>query len=254
MVLVTWNINGLRSFQKEYDLNGFLRHYHIDILNLQETKLIDGWDIKKELQLEDSWNIYQNIASSRKGYAGVTTISKVEMTQLPIDMPNKRFQTEGRMLLLQYQDIRIINIYFPQGDRTKKDVPYKLEVCDYITELIHSKPGKWLVSGDFNMAQQELDLARPKQNYNNNMFTAEERGRMKRLAETGLIDVFRAAYPNEQKFTWWPYAYHARERNVGWRIDYIFVSECLKDRIKKVEILKDVSGSDHCPVLVEAEL
>lgn len=254
MILVTWNINGLRSFQKDYDLKEFLEHYNIDILNLQETKLVDGWDIKKKLQLEDNWHIYQNIASSRKGYAGVVSISKVNLTQLKIDMPNKRFQEEGRILLLQYQDINIINIYFPQGDRTKKDIPYKLEVCDYITEMIQSKPGKWLISGDFNMAQRELDLARPKQNLNNNMFTKEERERMARLTQIGLVDVFRTTYPKEQKFTWWPYAYNARERNVGWRLDYIFASECLKDRIKRVEILKEVLGSDHCPVLMEVEM
>ena len=252
--LVTWNINGLRSFQKDYDLKEFLEHYNIDILNLQETKLVDGWDIKKKLQLEDNWHIYQNTASSRKGYAGVASISKLNLTQLKIDMPNKRFQEEGRMLLFQYQDASIINVYFPQGDRTKKDVPYKLEVCDYITEMIQSKQGKWLISGDFNMARQELDLARPKQNLSNNMFTKEERERMARLTQIGLLDVFRTAYPKEQKFTWWPYAYNARERNVGWRLDYIFVSECLKDRIKRVEILKEVLGSDHCPVLMEVEM
>lgn len=254
MILATWNINGLRSFQKKYDLKEFLEKYNIDILNLQETKLVEGWNIQKELHLTADWHIYQNIASSRKGYAGVASISKIHMTQLPIDMPNKRFQEEGRMLLLQFQDYRVINIYFPQGDRTKKDVPYKLEVCDYITEMLRSMPGQWIVSGDFNMAQQELDLARPKQNRNNNMFTMEERERMARLSQIGMIDVFREMYPSGQKFTWWPYAYNARERNVGWRLDYIFVSESLKSRVKRIEILEDVSGSDHCPVLMEVEM
>ncbi len=254
MILVTWNINGLRSFQRNYSLKEFLNHHSIDILNLQETKLADGWDIKKKLLLDDMWHIYQNIASSRKGYAGVATISKINLAQLPIDIPNQRFREEGRILLFQYQDCHIINIYFPQGDRTKKDVPYKLEVCDYITEMVQTKPGKWLIFGDFNMAHQELDLARPKQNLGNNMFTAEERKRMAHLPQIGLIDVFRAAYPNDQKFTWWPYAYNARERNIGWRLDYIFVSECLKDKVKRVEILKDIPGSDHCPVLLEIEM
>lgn len=254
MILATWNINGLRSFQKKYDLKEFLEKYNIDILNLQETKLVEGWNIQKELQLTADWHIYQNIASSRKGYAGVASISKIHMAQLPIDMPNKRFQEEGRMLLLQFQDYRVINIYFPQGDRTKKDVPYKLEVCDYITEMLRSMPGQWIVSGDFNMAQQELDLARPKQNRNNNMFTMEERERMARLSQIGMIDVFREMNPSGQKFTWWPYAYNARERNVGWRLDYIFVSESLKSRVKRIEILKDVPGSDHCPVLMEVEM
>lgn len=243
-----------KKLSKKYDLKDFLEKYHIDILNLQETKLVDNWNIQEEIQLTDSWHIYQNIALCRKGYAGVASISKVKMIQLPIDMPNKRFQDEGRMLLLQYQDYHLINIYFPQGDRTKKDVPYKLEVCDYITEMIQSKPGNWIVLGDFNMAQQEKDLARPKQNCNNNMFTPEERERMTRLTQTGLIDVFRDTYPNEQKYTWWPYAYNARERDVGWRLDYIFVSANLKDKIKRIEILKDVLGSDHCPVLMEIEV
>lgn len=254
MILVTWNINGLRGFQKKYDLLEFLTKYNIDILNLQETKLVDDWNVHNELNLTDDWYIYQNIASSRKGYAGVASISNVSMTQMSIDMQNKRFQEEGRMLLLQYRDCHIINIYFPQGDRTKKDVPYKLEVCDYITEKIQSHPGKWIVLGDFNMAHQELDLARPKQNRNNNMFTIDERERMTRLTNVGMIDVFRDSYPNEQKFTWWPYAYDARARNVGWRLDYIFVSEQLKSSIKRIEILNDVLGSDHCPVLIEIDV
>lgn len=251
MIIVTWNINGLRSFQKTYDLKKFIEDYNIDILNLQETKLVDGWNIRKELQLTDDWYIYQNIASSRKGYAGVATISKVKMSQLCIDMPNKRFREDGRMLLFEYEDYHFINIYFPQGDRTKKDVPYKLEVCDYIIDMIRTKPGKWIVLGDFNMAHQDLDLARPKQNRNNNMFTVEERERMARMTQIGLIDAYRDTYPCEQRFTWWPYAYNARERNVGWRLDYIFVSKHLKGGIKRIELLKNVLGSDHCPVLME---
>ncbi len=254
MILVTWNINGIRSFQKKYDLKEFLGNYNIDIMNLQETKLVEGWNIKKELQLSEDWYIYENTASSRKGYAGVASISKVNMTQMKIDFPNERFQMDGRMLLFQYQNYYIINIYFPQGGRTKKDIPYKLEVCDYITEMIQSKPGKWVVLGDFNMVKQELDLARPKQNRNNNMFTIEERERMAHLTQIGLIDVFRNTYPNKQKFTWWSYAYNARERNVGWRLDHIFISECLRNRIKRIEILEDVLGSDHCPVLIEMEM
>lgn len=254
MILVSWNINGLRSYQKKYELRDFLEKYQIDILNLQETKLVEGWDMKKELELSEEWNVYENIATSRKGYASVASISNIPLKRLPIDMPNERFQTEGRMLLLQYQDYNIINIYFPQGDRTKKDVPYKLEVCDYVAEMVKARPGKWIVLGDFNMAHQDIDLARPKQNRNNNMFTEEERERMGHFSDIGMVDVFRDTYPEEQKFTWWPYAYNARERNVGWRLDYIFVSENLKNKIKRVEILKEVIGSDHCPVLLELDL
>ena len=254
MILVSWNINGLRSYEKKYELKEFLDKYQIDILNLQETKLVEGWDMKKELQLSEEWNIYENIATSRKGYASVASISNIPLKQLPIDMPNERFQTEGRMLLLQYQDYNIINIYFPQGDRTKKDVPYKLEVCDYVAEMVKSRPGKWIVLGDFNMAHQDIDLARPKQNRNNNMFTEEERERMGYFSDIGMVDVFRDTYPEEQKFTWWPYAYNARERNVGWRLDYIFVSENIKNQIKRVEILNEVQGSDHCPVLLELDI
>lgn len=254
MILVSWNINGLRSYQKKYDLKEFLAQYSIDILNLQETKLVEGWDMKKELHLSEEWNTYENIATSRKGYASVASISNIPLKQLSVDMPNERFQSEGRMLHLQYQDYNIINIYFPQGDRTKKDVPYKLEVCEYITEMVRSKPGKWIILGDFNMAHQDIDLARPKQNRNNNMFTEEEREHMGSFSQIGMIDVFRDAYADEQKFTWWPYAYNARERNVGWRLGYIFVSENIKDKIKRVEILNEVLGSDHCPVLLELDI
>ena len=254
MRIMTWNINGLRSFQKNYDLKMLLDKQNIDILHLQETKLVEGWNIREELKLTDEWYIYQNIASSRKGYSGVASIARLEMQQLSIDMPNLRFQSEGRMLLLQYKDYKFINIYFPQGDRTKKDIPYKLEVGEYIRNLIGANHEQWIIAGDFNMAAQEIDLARPNQNRNNNMFTVEERAYMSKLKETGLQDVFRSTYPNSQEFTWWPYAYNARERNIGWRLDYIFISENLNSNLKCVEILKDELGSDHCPVLMEIDL
>ena len=254
MILVSWNINGLRSYQKKYDLKEFLKRYQIDVLNLQETKLVEGWDIKEEFELSEQWKIYEKVATSRKGYAGVASLSKVELNQVPVGMQNQRFQEEGRMLHLQYQDYNIINIYFPQGDRTKKDVPYKLDVCKYVTEMIRSKPGKWIVLGDFNMAHQDIDLARPKQNRNNNMFTEEEREHMGSFSRIGMVDEFRNTYPEEQMFTWWPYAYNARERNVGWRLDYIFISANLTEKVKRVEILKEEFGSDHCPVLLELDI
>lgn len=253
MILATWNINGLRGFQKKYDLKEFLDKYHIDILNLQETKLPVGWDISKELGLSEEWYVYQNAASCRKGYAGVATISRLPLTQLPVDLSNERFQTEGRMLLFEYDGLHIINIYFPQGDRTKKDVPYKLEVCDYIMDKIQKQLGDWLLLGDFNMAHRKIDLARPKQNKNNNMFTAEEREHMDSWKDVGMVDAFRQLHPDEQRFTWWPYAFDARERDLGWRLDYIFVSDGLQGRVRRVEILKEVLGSDHCPVLMEVK-
>ena len=110
-----------------------------------------------------------------------------------------------------------------------------------------------MVLGDFNMAHREIDLARPKQNRNNNMFTSEEREHMDSWSNIGMIDVFREMYPNEQRFTWWPYAFNARERDIGWRLDYIWTSDVLKEKIRRVEILKEVMGSDHCPVLVEID-
>ena len=220
---------------------------------MQETKLIDGWDAHQELELKNNWYIDQNIASIRKGYSGVATISKGKVKQLPILFENRRFQEEGRILMFKYHEYYMINIYFPQGDRSKKDIPYKLEVLEYIIKWVQSIHGKWIICGDFNMATEEIDLARPKYNKNNNMFTFEEREKMHQLKAVGAIDVYRYMYPEEQKFTWWPYAYNARERDVGWRIDYIFVSENFKAKIKRVEILKEVLGSDHCPILVEIE-
>lgn len=255
MVVATWNINGLRSYQKEFDLKEFLEEQKVDILNLQETKLVDGWDIQKKFQLTDEWRVLQNIATSRKGYSGVATIARADIVQNELDIPNERFQKEGRALFYTYQDCKFANIYFPQGDRTKKDVPYKLEICDYVQNLVAACPGNWIVLGDFNMARQEVDLARPKQNMKNNMFTSEERDKMAQFMKVGLVDAFRERHPNDEgQYTWWPYAYNARERNVGWRLDYIFVSESLVSRLKRIEILPKVLGSDHCPVLMDIEL
>lgn len=129
-----------------------------------------------------------------------------------------------------------------------------IKVCDFITGMIKENPGNWMVCGDFNMVQTEMDLARPKQNYNNNMFTLDERERMAGIAKAGMVDVFRYMYPERSQYTWWSYSYNARERNVGWRLDYIFLSEALKGNIKRIDILKDELGSDHCPVLVEMEM
>lgn len=253
MRIISWNINGLRSYQKKYDLKSFLSQYDVDLLNLQETKLVEEWSIEKNAQLGDEWKVYQSLASCRKGYSGVATISRKDLTKLELDVPNDRFKNEGRLLGFRYKDMYFINVYMPQGDRTKKDVPYKLEICKYLQDMIHDHFPKCILAGDFNMACCELDLERPKQNINNNMFTQDERQMMRRFEEKGLIDMFRYMYPDQKKYTWWPYAYNARERDLGWRLDYIYASEILVPNIKKVEILTNEGGSDHCPVMIEIE-
>ena len=253
MIIISWNINGLRSYQKKADLQSFLTEHNADILNLQETKLVQDWSIEKNTQLNNEWKVYQNLASCRKGYSGVATISRKDLTQIEMEVPNNRFITEGRLLGFQYKDLHLINVYMPQGGRTKEDVPYKLEICKYLQDMIRKNFKKCVLAGDFNMACCELDLARPKQNTNNNMFTIEERSMMQRFEETGLIDLFRYMYPEQKKYTWWPYAYNARERDIGWRLDYIYTSRIIVPFIKRVEILSRAGGSDHCPVLIEIE-
>mgnify|MGYP001607038912 CR=1 FL=1 len=189
----------------------------------------------------------------------------------------RRFDIEGRLLRLDYLNFILINLYLPHGGRDKANLKYKLEVYEYLFKYLKKlnspHPVKWrgphgalrpnpplrkgrrgkpvILIGDFNIAHEEIDLARPKQNTKNIMFTPEERAQLDRLVKMGFMDTFRWLHPNEQKFTWWPYFANARQRNLGWRIDYAFVSKKFVPKLKRAEILTDVFGSDHCPIRVE---
>ncbi len=249
MKIISWNVNGLRSVHRKGFLEWFKKE-NADIVCLQEIKIQED-QIPEELASIKGYELYCN-TGARKGYAGVAVYAKVKPRKVSTTLGMERFDREGRFLRLDYDDFILIALYMPQGARDKRDMAYKLEVYDLLLKyLSRMRNKKVIVIGDLNIAHTELDLARPKQNVKNTMFTPEERERIDKLVKLEFADTFRLFTKENGNYSWWPYFANARERNLGWRIDYVFVSKSLKEGIKKAFILPTVKGSDHCPVGVE---
>jgi exodeoxyribonuclease-3 len=249
MKIVSWNVNGLRSIYKK----GFLKWFNkikADIVCLQETRVF-----QKELPLDllriKNYHLYFNEAE-KKGYAGVAVYTKEKPLKIESKLGLERFDQEGRILKLEYSDFILINLYLPHGGRSKENLDYKLEVYKHLLKYFQKiKDKNVILAGDFNIAHQEIDLARPEENKNNIMFTQEERDQIEKIIKLGFKDSFRMFNKEGGNYTWWPYFVNARERNLGWRIDYIFVSKSLSQNVKNASILKEIMGSDHCPIEIE---
>lgn len=188
----------------------------------------------------------------RPGYSGVGVYAKKKPEKIGTKLGHARFDDEGRMVRLDYPDITFIGLYLPNGSRDKRDMGYKLELYGQLFEYLKKIKGKNIVlAGDFNVAHEEIDLARPKENKNNTMFTPEERKQIDILESLGFVDSFRKLHGEGGNYSWWPYFANARERNLGWRIDYVFISKNIAPRLENAFILPSVMGSDHCPVGIE---
>ncbi len=249
MKIVSWNVNGIRAVYKK-DFLKWLRATNADIVCLQEIKA-QKEQIPTDLLKQKDYYFYFNQAV-KKGYAGVAVYTKQKPLKVECKLGLKRFDQEGRILKLEYSDFTLINLYFPHGGRQKENLNYKLEVYKYfLNYLKRIKDKNIILIGDFNIAHQEIDLSRPKQNQNNIMFTSEERKQIDKIINSGFIDGFRKFNKEGKNYTWWPYFVNARERNLGWRIDYIFVSKKLVPKLKNAFILNKVMGSDHCPIGIE---
>lgn len=251
MRVISWNVNGLRSVYRS-DFVKWAEGSGADIICLQEVKAHEA-DVAN-LPIPTGYTLYFNCAE-RKGYSGVACYVKKEPEWVGNKIGHERFDSEGRMLELVYHDFTLVNFYIPNGARDKRDVPYKLEVYEKLTErfekLLKDRTPLVLV-GDFNVARQDIDLARPKENKNSTMFSPEERAALERLLSLGFTDTFRALHPDEPgRYTWWPYFANARPRNIGWRIDYGLVSPELAPKVKNAVIWDQVPGSDHCPIEVD---
>jgi len=245
MKIVSWNVNGLRAVYRKNFLN-FVREENPDILCLQEIKANES-QIPKEAKPE-GYSLYLNPAE-KKGYSGVAVYTKEKPLKIELKTGFERFDGEGRLLLLDFGKFTLANLYFPHGGRKKENLGYKLEVYEYFLDYAKRfSDKKAILIGDFNIAREEIDLARPKQNKNNIMFTLEERQRLEKLISLGFIDTFRKLNPEKVQYTWWPYFANARERNLGWRIDYAFASGKIFPYVKESFILDKVPGSDHCPI------
>lgn len=249
MKILSWNVNGLRAVYKRGFLD-WLQASRADIVCLQEIKAQKEQLSSNLLKPKGYWAFFN--CACKKGYSGVSVYSKKKPLTVKKKLDLKRFDQEGRMLELQYPGFTLINFYLPHGGHQKENLAYKLAVYERLFAYlgrVHRK--RVVLIGDLNVAHQEIDLARPKQNRNNIMFTLEERRQIDRLVKLGFIDSFRRFHPEGGHYSWWPYGYKARERNLGWRIDYAFVSRPLVTKLKKTFILLKVKGSDHCPIGLE---
>jgi exodeoxyribonuclease-3 len=244
--IISWNVNGFRSVYKKGFLE-WLTESNADIVCLQEIKAHEE-QLPFDLTKLTNYYSYFNPAK-KKGYSGVVVFSKSEPRGVKREIGTKRFDSEGRFLQLEYKDFILLNLYLPHGGRKKDNLNYKLHTYDFLLDYLDDiKERKIILAGDFNVAHQEIDLARPQQNKDNVMFTAEERQKIDSLTELGFSDSFRKFNQKGGNYSWWPYGNHARERNIGWRIDYIFTSESLTSRLTGAAISPEVTGSDHCPI------
>ncbi len=249
MRILSWNVNGIRAGIRK----GFIDWFNADspdILCIQETKAHPE-QLKSDILNPEGYTTYWN-NPERKGYAGVAILSKKEPINVIKDFGPKKFDTEGRMLAFDYGDFILINVYFPNGGMGEERLAYKLDFYEKFLKFIDKLENRnILVCGDVNTAHKEIDLARPKQNENNTGFLPEERAWLDKLVSHDYIDTFRMFNTEGENYTWWDYKTSARERNVGWRIDYFFASKEFKNKINNAFILTDVQGSDHCPLGVE---
>ncbi len=251
MKLISFNVNGIRAIEKKGFFDWVAKESP-DVLALQETKahpqqLTDT--ILKPKGYKSFWS-----SAEKKGYSGVAIYTKKEPKSVVEGLGIKEFDSEGRTLIAEYDDFIFFNIYYPNGGAGNKRVPFKMRFYDAFLEKADSlrKKGKSLViCGDVNTAHTEIDLARPKENAKNTGFLPEERAWVTKFIEHGYVDTFRHFTKEGGHYSWWDYYTGARARDVGWRIDYFFVSQDLLPRLKKAFILKDVMGSDHCPVGIE---
>jgi exodeoxyribonuclease III len=261
MRIISWNVNGIRAVHKKGLLVPFIKEYQPDILCLQETKAQQHQSEVDLPQYEEYWN-----SAIRKGYSGTAIFTKQKPIAVVNDLPAKIVQkyhledaygdpnTEGRVIAAEYDTFYVVTVYTPNAKDDLSRIPLRHKHWDpafleYAQSLEKKKPV--IFCGDLNVAHTPDDLARPKENVGNKGFTDEEREGIQKMVDKGFIDTFRMFIKGNGHYTWWSHFAGARIRNIGWRIDYIFVSDKLKGRVQKAEILPQVLGSDHCPVLLD---
>ncbi|MFH0852343.1 MAG: exodeoxyribonuclease III [bacterium] len=249
MKIISRNVNGLRAVCRK-DFLGWFKNTSPDILCLQELKL-QKEQLPSQLLKPNGYQAFFSFAA-KKGYSGVAVFSKKKSVRYEQKLGLTRFDGEGRILRLDFPGFSLVNLYIPHGGRQKENLKYKLQAYRVLINYLNKLKNKNIILiGDFNIAHTELDLARPKQNRNNIMFTPEERGQLDKIVELGFMDTFRMFHKEGGHYTWWPYFANARARNLGWRIDYCFTSKSLAQKVKETLIMPEVLGSDHCPVGIE---
>jgi exodeoxyribonuclease-3 len=265
MILISWNINGIRAVHKKGLFVPFIKKYKPDILCLQETKAEQHQSEVDLPDYEEYWN-----SAEKKGYSGTAIFTHKSLAK-PISVTNgfpetisKKFglesdeygdpRTEGRVITAEFKDFYVVTVYTLNAKDDLSRIPLRHKQWDpaflaYVKDLEQKKPV--IFCGDLNVAHMPEDLARPKENDGKKGFTKEEREGIQKIIDAGFVDTFRIFTKDGGHYTWWSHFANARTRNVGWRIDYFFVSQKLAKRIKGAKILPEVLGSDHCPVLIE---
>ena len=254
MHLVNWNVNGIRSIIKK-DFLKDIAEMNPDILCFQETKA-GVEDARAALEQLPGYHAYINSSKARKGYSGTAILSRIEPMSVTYDMGMEEHDQEGRVITAEYPTFFVVTVYTPNAGEGLARLDYRerwdREFMEYLQWLSRRKPV--IACGDFNVAHQPIDIARPKENYNKSAgYTQREIDGFTRLLETGFVDTFRRFYPEEVKYTYWNFVTNARAKNAGWRIDYFLVSESLIGNVKDALIYNQYLGSDHCPVALKIE-
>lgn len=253
--LISWNVNGIRASIKKGFENSF-KEFNADILCIQETKAQDD-QVAEALQNISDYYLFSNSAV-KKGYSGTAILSKKEPINVINDIGIEEHDQEGRVIAAEYDNFYVVTVYVPNSSRDLKRLGYRqtwdAAFLNYLKELEKKKPV--IVCGDFNVAHQPIDLARPKPNYNKTAgYMQEEIDGMNNYVNSGLVDSFRHLYPDvTERYSWWSYMGQARANNVGWRIDYFLVSSAIKNSIKEATIHPTYMESDHCPVGLHVDI
>ena len=254
MKLVSWNVNGIRAAVKK-DFIASVQRLDADILCLQETKAQDD-QVSEALAELSGFNIYSNSAI-KKGYSGTALLTREKPLRVRNNMDAPEHDQEGRIITAEYETFILVTVYTPNSGSELKRLDYRQQwdaaFLDYLKTLESRKP--LIICGDLNVAHTDIDLARPKQNYNKTAgYMQQEIDGINNLLNNGFTDTFRLLQPEKIKYSWWSYRAGARQKNIGWRIDYFLTSDILANRVASTDILNEVMGSDHCPVQLEMTL
>ncbi|MCB2294146.1 exodeoxyribonuclease III [Clostridium algoriphilum] len=250
MKIYSWNVNGIRAIKNK----GFIEWITVEqpeVLCIQETKIQEN-QISEELKNIEGYYSYFSCAQ-KKGYSGVATYTKQKPISVTYGIGIEKFDNEGRILITEFENCTVFNIYFPNGQKDEDRLNYKMEFYDTLLtycEILRKKGKKLIICGDYNTAHNQIDLKNPKANEKYSGFLPIERAWMDKFISYGYVDTFRYLHEEEVKYSWWSYRFKAREKNVGWRLDYFFVTEDLLSDLKEASILNEVVGSDHCPVCI----
>lgn len=253
MKIITWNVNGIRAALGRNALDWAFSQKP-DALCLQEIKARPD-QLKVEHRDVPGYQTIWNPAE-RPGYSGVATFTSASPLDVELGLAVARFDTEGRVIRTRHPDFYLYNIYFPNGQRGQERVAYKLDFYARLLEIcneLHSRGENIIITGDFNTAHMPIDLKNPKENETTSGFLPVEREWVQKFLDHGFVDIYRDRYPDKVEYTWWTYRFSARQRGIGWRLDYFLVSEKLASRVRDVIIHQDVLGSDHCPVELQID-